>query len=98
ATDKGGHIEVRVSCAAKELMLEVEDNGHGVGAATTAKLFQPYFTTKPHGTGLGLFVKQKLVSEHGGPVVHESQPGPKTVFRIHLPLSSPLTERVGYES
>jgi signal transduction histidine kinase len=67
-------------------MLEVRDTGHGIDAVAAQKLFQPYFTTKPHGTGLGLFVTQKLVAEHGGTVTFESRPGEGTAFRIVLPL------------
>jgi signal transduction histidine kinase len=87
ATTKGGHIEVRATAVEKELMLEVQDDGHGVQETTARKLFQPYFTTKLHGTGLGLFVTQKLVNDHGGQVDFQSQPGRETVFRIHLPLA-----------
>jgi len=83
ATERGGQIEVRASKHDRELVLEVSDNGHGV--ADASKLFQPYFTTKPHGTGLGLFVTHRLVTEHGGRVSFNSVPGEGTVFRIHLP-------------
>jgi signal transduction histidine kinase len=86
ATPKGGHIEVRASCAKNELLLEVADDGHGIPSAGASKLFQPYFTTKPNGTGLGLFVTRKLVAEHSGTVDFESVPHQKTIFRIHLPL------------
>jgi two-component system, NtrC family, sensor kinase len=85
ATDKGGHIEIRAECGTGEVRIEVRDDGDGVTAAAAQKLFQPYFTTKPNGTGLGLFVTRKLVAEHGGQVTCESEPG-TTVFRIGLPL------------
>jgi signal transduction histidine kinase len=83
ATQRGGQIAVDARALDGELVLEVSDNGHGIRDA--AKLFQPYFTTKPHGTGLGLFVTHKLVSEHGGRVTFDSSPNERTVFRIHLP-------------
>src|SRR5439155_1203030 len=51
------------------------------------KLFRPYFTTKRHGTGLGLFVTQKLVHEHGGTVECESAPAAGTTFRLVFPLT-----------
>lgn len=86
ATQKGGSIEVRAACVNDELLLEVQDDGHGISSAAACKLFQPYFTTKPHGTGLGLFVTQKLVADHNGRVDFESVPHKATVFRIHLPL------------
>jgi signal transduction histidine kinase len=87
ATEKGGHIEVTAARRDGELCLEVRDDGPGVRAADAQRLFQPYFTTKPHGTGLGLFVTSKLVADHGGRVSFESPPGQPTVFRIHLPLT-----------
>ena len=59
----------------------------GAGPDTVARLFQPYFTTRKHGTGLGLFVTQQLVSDHGGTVAFESAPGQGTTFRVVLPLS-----------
>ena len=52
------------------------------------RLFQPYFTTKKHGTGLGLFVTRKLVEDHGGTVECDSHPGRGTVFRVRLPIEA----------
>ncbi len=85
ATAKGGRIEVKAARDNGDLLLEVRDDGHGIRPEDAQRLFQPYFTTKPHGTGLGLFVTQKLVADHGGRVSFDSQPGQGTVFRIHLP-------------
>jgi signal transduction histidine kinase len=58
----------------------------GIAAEHRARLFQPYFTTKKHGTGLGLFVTRKLIADHGGSVECESQAGSGTVFRVRLPM------------
>jgi signal transduction histidine kinase len=91
ATTPGGRIEVRARREAAELVLEVWDDGHGVTPGSAPKLFQPYFTTKPHGTGLGLFVTQKLVHDHGGRVTFDSPPGAGTTFTVRLPLA----DRVG---
>ena len=63
----------------------MSDNGAGIAPENQARIFQPYFTTKKTGTGLGLFVSRKLVSEHGGSMDFESHPGEGTVFRIRLP-------------
>ncbi|MCS6978203.1 MAG: ATP-binding protein [Gemmatales bacterium] len=84
ATERGGTIEVGATVRDGEVIVEVADNGQGIQDA--GKLFRPYYTTKPHGTGLGLFVTRQLVTEHGGRVTFESEPGVRTVFRIHLPL------------
>jgi signal transduction histidine kinase len=64
----------------------VRDTGQGIAPEHQGRLFQPYFTTKKHGTGLGLFVTRQLVTEHGGNVVFESLPGQGTTFRVWLPL------------
>src|SRR5262249_17978365 len=65
--------------------VSVRDDGSGVAPENVPKLFQPYFTTKTYGTGLGLFVTRKLVQEHGGAVTFESKVGEGTVFRVYLP-------------
>ncbi len=66
--------------------MTVRDNGAGIEPDNAKRLFQPYFTTKKHGTGLGLFVTHKLVADHGGSIAFESQPGQGTTFRVRLPL------------
>lgn len=85
-TDRDGRIELSVTTKPGGVEVGVRDNGSGVAPEHLPKLFQPYFTTKAHGTGLGLFVTRKLVEEHGGTVAFESTPGKGTVFRVLLPL------------
>ncbi len=75
------------SPSCRGVAIAVRDTGCGIGAENAARLFQPYFTTKKHGTGLGLFVTRKLVEDHGGSIEWESTPGQGTTFRIWLPLS-----------
>jgi signal transduction histidine kinase len=87
ATSKGGRIEVTAERQRDFLQVAVRDNGTGIEPDDAKRLFQPYFTTKPHGTGLGLFVTRKLVTDHGGIVSFESQPGEGTVFRVSLPIA-----------
>jgi two-component system NtrC family sensor kinase len=65
----------------------VHDDGSGILPQHAARLFQPYFTTKKHGTGLGLFVTRKLVTDHGGRIEFESFPGEGTTFRVRLPIA-----------
>ncbi|WP_306601063.1 nitrogen regulation protein NR(II) [Geothrix sp. 21YS21S-2] len=69
--------------------LEVEDSGSGIPEAELEKLFDPFYTTKFTGRGLGLPVVLGLVQAHGGAVTLTSQEGGGSVFRVHLPLMSP---------
>jgi signal transduction histidine kinase len=92
ATDRGGHIELSVTRTDAGVEVAVRDDGCGIRPEDAGRLFQPYFTTKKHGTGLGLFVTRKLVEDHGGTVTCESTPGAGTVFRVALP-AAPLEPR-----
>jgi signal transduction histidine kinase len=86
ATDKGGRIWLRAELLDGALQVDVCDDGPGIPPGHAAKLFQPYFTTKQYGTGLGLFVTRKLVAEQGGTVDCTSRAGGGTVFRVRLPI------------
>jgi signal transduction histidine kinase len=61
------------------------DNGSGMDAATLARIFEPYQTTKEHGTGLGLLVCRRIVRAHGGEIDVESKPGAGTTFTVRIP-------------
>ena len=87
ATKKGGRIELAAEHPDGKLQVVVRDDGVGIAPEHVGKLFQPYFTTKTNGTGLGLFVTRKLIAEHGGTVEFESAPGQGTVFRVNLPVA-----------
>ncbi len=87
ATERGGHIELRAERQGGEVVVTVQDDGAGIPPEHQAKLFQPYFTTKKHGTGLGLFVTHRLVTDHGGRVEFDSRPGEGTCFRVSLPVA-----------
>jgi signal transduction histidine kinase len=88
ATVKGGRIELRAERLPDALRVTVADDGCGIEPENTTRLFQPYFTTKKHGTGLGLFVTRKLVADHGGRVEFESIPGRGTAFHVYFPVPS----------
>jgi signal transduction histidine kinase len=88
ATDRDGRIELLVTRRAGGMEVSVRDSGSGIAPEHAARLFQPYFTTKKHGTGLGLFVTRQLVADHGGTVTFESRVGEGTTFRVFLPLTN----------
>ena len=93
-TGKGGRIEVRAAVDGDRVVLTVADDGGGIDPANRARLFRPYFTTKKHGTGLGLFVIRRIVEAHGGTVAVESEPGQGATFRVTLPaVRQPMTSR-----
>lgn len=94
ATPPGGKIQVRAERVDDRIVLEVEDTGSGIAAENLPRLFQPYFTTKKHGTGLGLFVTRKLVHEHGGQIDVASPPGAGACFRLKVPVAANVETRV----
>ena len=83
-------VQLRAYPAASGLAIEIGDNGPGMDAVTLARIFQPFFTTKPGGMGLGLSICQTIVSSHGGTIRASSSLGQGTRFHIQLPLRQPL--------
>jgi two-component system sensor histidine kinase HydH len=65
--------------------VEVEDTGAGIAPTEAAHVFNPFFTTKSGGTGLGLALTHKIVEDHGGAITFRSAPGRGTTFRVLLP-------------
>jgi signal transduction histidine kinase len=84
ALPPGGIARVRVRREPNIVRFEVEDDGPG--APIGAPLFDPFYTTKQDGTGLGLSVAHRIVIDHGGTIDVDSRPG-RTVFRVQLPIS-----------
>jgi len=74
------------SAESRWILLEVEDTGPGIPPESLPRLFDPYYTTKARGTGLGLVIARSVVQEHSGWMdVRNAEPGPGAVFRIALP-------------
>lgn len=76
------------------LQVAVEDTGPGVADADEANLFSPFFTTKTRGSGLGLAVCHRIVTQHGGTITHEPRPGGGATFVVTLPVSEHDVESV----
>lgn len=89
ATSKHGRVEVAASRDGASARLVVSDDGAGVAPDKLPSLFRPYFTTKKHGTGLGLFVVRRIVEASGGTVGVESEPGRGARFTVTLPAATP---------
>ncbi len=88
AVDAKGHVEVSVRRAGGACEIEVRDDGPGLTAEQREHAFAPRFTTKPHGSGLGLTIVERIVLDHGGTVAVESEPGAGAAFRIRLPVAA----------
>jgi two-component system sensor histidine kinase PilS (NtrC family) len=87
---KGGVITVTCEPAPDGgALLAVADDGPGLPPGAAARIFTPFFTTKPAGTGLGLAVVHRIVDAHGGAIVVESPPGEGARFAVRLPAAPP---------
>ena len=72
------------------LMIQIEDNGPGVPDHLKEHMFDPFVTTKPYGTGLGLALVAKIINDHGGIIECDSEPS-RTIFRVLLPMQERAT-------
>jgi nitrogen fixation/metabolism regulation signal transduction histidine kinase len=85
-----GRIEIRTDLVKKRdtfyCRLSIKDNGKGISSEEGAEIFTPYFTTKDSGTGLGLPIVERIVSDHGGTIWFNSAPGAGATFFIDLPI------------
>ena len=97
ATASGGSVTVSADADGHWVEIHIHDTGSGINPQHAKRLFQPYFTTKPHGTGLGLFVTRKLIGEHGGTIEVATQPGAGTDFQVRL-LLAPVPVDAGGEN
>jgi signal transduction histidine kinase len=94
-----GHVDIRMyllpgeeqpdgtgEAEAPQVVVEIRDNGPGIGADDLERIFSPFFTTKPQGTGLGLAIVRKVVDAHDGRIDAVSAPGRGATFRVTLPV------------
>jgi two-component system sensor histidine kinase HydH len=96
AMDQGGVLSVSSSAVRNgEIRIQVVDTGGGIQVEDLGKIFDPYFTTKPRGTGLGLPIVHKIVEAHGGEIRVKSAVGKGTAFTILIPTSSRDQEQRG---
>jgi signal transduction histidine kinase len=98
AADGDGEVRIRVARSQKaqndrseepedEAIVEVSDNGRGIKEEDLIRIFNPFFTTRPRGTGLGLPAVRRITRAHGGRVEVKSSLGKGSTFTLHLPLN-----------
>jgi signal transduction histidine kinase len=86
ATPAGGEVTIKTRLAGDMAEISVIDRGSGIDPKDRESIFNPFFTTKPEGVGLGLAIVSKIVDDHGGKMIVESEPQKGSVFRVYLPL------------
>jgi signal transduction histidine kinase len=89
AVDGEGLVQVNLSEEPEGVVISVQDDGPGISPQVGDNIFQPFFTTKELGTGLGLTVVQTIVHNHGGRVTADNAPDGGAVFRVVLPVYPP---------
>jgi len=86
AMPEGGTLTLAGQGTATQVQLHVRDTGNGIPAAQLPHIFEPLYTTKPEGTGLGLYIVQEIVRAHAGEITVQSVEGHGTTFLLTLPL------------
>ena len=88
ATSPNGHLILRTRTVGRETRLEIIDDGPGIPSSVESRLFDPFVSTKPQGTGLGLALVRQVMESQGGKVELLSKPGGGTCARIALPTET----------
>lgn len=89
ASPAGSAVTLKTRTAGDWVEFSVIDRGAGIDAAHRENIFNPFFTTKRNGVGLGLAIVARIIDEHGGKITVESEAGTGSVFRVLLPLTAP---------
>nr|MBA3950022.1 histidine kinase [Acidobacteriota bacterium] len=97
AMPKGGWLSIATRFEGAHAVIEVADTGVGIPSEHLARIYDPFFTTKPigRGTGLGLSITYGIVQEHGGTLACDSVEGKGTRFTLMLPLAERDALRAG---
>ncbi len=97
AMPKGGMLRVNTEQRGDQAMLFISDNGIGMSDDVRDKIFEPYFTTKDFGSGIGLTLVYKVIKEHMGDISVTSKEGHGTTFTISLPIPQKETPLITWE-
>ena len=93
AMPDGGTLTVTMTARGRWLELSFKDDGCGIDEETRNRIFEPFYTTKPEGSGLGLLIVQRIITAHGGIIRVESMPGNGTEVSIELPVRLTTAKR-----
>jgi two-component system, sporulation sensor kinase E len=96
AMPDGGVLRIRTSIRGNQLQLRIGDTGVGIPDEILDKIFEPYFTTKEFGSGLGLTIVYKIVKEHLGDIAVDSKVGQGTTFTLSFPIPQKEKHLIGY--
>jgi nitrogen fixation/metabolism regulation signal transduction histidine kinase len=94
AMPNGGTLRLRSRRDDGKARIEIADTGAGLTREECERIFTPYYTSKQHGTGLGLAIVQSVVSDHGGRISVQSEPGRGTTFVVELPENLEALQRI----
>jgi two-component system nitrogen regulation sensor histidine kinase NtrY len=83
-------LTIRVKRIMDQASIEVSDNGKGIPEEVREKIFVPFFSTKPEGSGIGLSLSRQIIANHGGRISVESRPGRGSTFRVSLPIEADI--------
>ena len=86
AMTRGGALRVSTGASGQEIWVSIADRGGGIPHEQLNRIFEPFYTTKKKGSGLGLMIVQRIVRAHGGRIELDSRVGQGTTFKIWLPL------------
>ncbi len=87
AMPDGGALQVGIACTDQHLSISFRDTGSGIAPENMGRVFEPYFTTKAEGSGLGMMIVQRIIRDHGGQIEIRSKPDAGTEVTLLLPLS-----------
>lgn len=86
----GGVLRVTAGSTDRFVRCSIRDTGHGMSAEQLSRIFEPYYTTKPNGSGLGMMIVQRIIRDHGGELEIHSEPGGGTAVTVYLPREDRL--------
>jgi signal transduction histidine kinase len=95
AMPSGGELTIQAAHEPGEVCLSLIDTGHGMTPEVLNRLFRPFFSTKPGGTGLGLATTRRIIRAHGGSLAVQSEVGRGSKFSIRLPAEDPESSANG---
>jgi signal transduction histidine kinase len=97
----GGRVDIVVTRGVlprgPAVSIQIKDHGHGMEPEVRERALDPFFTTRPSGTGLGLPIVQRIVEAHGGELLIESQEGAGTSVTLFLPLGAPADDQLAVD-